>query len=52
MGKYIMKLLKLNHLKQYMTSFELEYGKFERKPHRHQLNNTFTFTTEEVFETP
>ena len=35
-----------------MTTIKLEYGKFERKPSRHQLSNTFQFTIEEVFKTP
>ena len=33
-----------------MTSFELDYRKYERKQQIHQLYNTFKFTTEEVFE--
>ena len=50
-GKYIMELLKLKHLQQYMSIFELEYIHFERIPQRHQLTTTFHFTIEEVFET-
>ena len=34
-----------------MTTFELEYRKFERKSQEHKLSNKFQFTTEEVFET-
>ena len=35
-----------------MTSFELEYKCLELKSQRHQLSNTFTFSTEELFKTP
>ena len=31
--------------------FELDYRKFEHLPQIHQLSTTFTYTTEEVFET-
>ena len=34
-----------------MTTFEVEYSKFERQTHRHQLSNKFHFTIGEVFET-
>ena len=34
-----------------MTLFELKYRKFENKPLIYQLKNTFTFTTEKIFET-
>ena len=35
-----------------MTSFELEYRKFERSTQRHKLYNKFPFKNEEVFGTP
>ena len=50
-GKFTMKLSKLNQIQRYMTSFELDYMKFEYKPQRHKPNNKFLFTTKEVFET-
>ena len=34
-----------------MTTFELQYRNFERKPQRYQLSNKFKFIIEEVFET-
>ena len=34
-----------------MTSFELYYRKFERKPQRHQIYKKFPLTMEGVFET-
>ena len=34
-----------------MTLFELEYKTFDHKPQIHQLNNSVSFTMEEVFET-
>ena len=41
--KHIMGISKMNHIQRYMTSFELEYRQFERKPQIHQLNHTFPF---------
>ena len=34
-----------------MTTFELNYSRFEQLPQRHQLSTKFHFTIEEVFET-
>ena len=47
-----MEFSELKHLQRYTTTFELDYRKIERNPHRHQLSTTFYFTIEEVFETP
>ena len=41
----------MKHLQQYMTTFKLDYRKFERLPQSHKLSTTFTSTIEEVFET-
>ena len=49
--KWITELSKLKQLQFYMTTFEIEYRKFEWLPQRDQLTTTFQFTTEEVFET-
>ena len=46
-----MQLSKLNQPQQYTTLFELQHKKFERNTQRHQIKNTFTFNTEEVFKT-
>ena len=45
-----MELSKLNYLQRYMTTFELDYTRFEQKPQRHQLSTTFQFEIEELFE--
>ena len=50
-GKYVMERSKLKHLQQYMTTFELNYGIFERLSQSGQLSTTLTPTIEEVFET-
>ena len=50
-GKYIMELSKLKHLQRYMTTFELDYRKFDQLTQRHQLSTTFQFIIEEIFET-
>ena len=34
-----------------MTTFELKYSKFERKPLKHQPSDNFQLKTERVFET-
>ena len=49
--KYILEILKLNHLQYYRNTFQLEYINFERKPQRNQFSTTFQFTIQEVFET-
>ena len=50
-GKYIMEPSKLKHLQLYMTTFELEYRKFERNSQRQKPSTKFHFTIEDVFET-
>ena len=45
-----MELLELKHLQLYMTTFELEYRKFELLPQIQQLYTTFHFTIEEVLK--
>ena len=49
--KYIMEILKLKDLQRYMTSFELNFGKFERQPQRDQLSIIFRPSIEIIFET-
>ena len=46
-----MAISKLKQLQRYLTSFEIYYRKFERKPQRHQLSIEFDVTMEQVFET-
>ena len=46
-----MELSKLKHFKRYMTTFEIEYRKFELIPQRHQLSTILNSTIEELFET-
>ena len=50
-GKYIMKLSKLKHLQWSMTSYEIEYRRFERHPQSGQPSLTFTPKMEEILET-
>ena len=45
-----MELSKFKHLQQYMTILEIDYGKFECIPQRHQLPTLFNSKIEEVFE--
>ena len=49
-GKYIVELSKLKHIKWYMTSFELDYRKFERLTQRHQISTTFTSPLNKYFK--
>ena len=46
-----MELSNMKHIQQCMTSFEIEFGKFERQPLSDQLSNIFTPITEEIFGT-
>ena len=41
----------MKYLQRYMTSYELEYRRFERQPQINQLYLTFTPKMEERFET-
>ena len=50
-GKYIIELSNLKHLKLYMTSYELEYMRFELRPQSNKLSLTFTPKMEELFLT-
>ena len=50
-GKYIMELSNMKHLQRYMTSFEIEFRRFERKPQSNQLSIIFTPSMEVIFET-
>ena len=50
-GKYIMELSKLKHLQRYMTSFELDFRRFERQSQSDQLSNIFTPSMEVILET-
>ena len=46
-----MELSKIQHLQIYMTSFEMDYGKFKRNPQSNQLSTDFEITMEQAFET-
>ena len=48
-GKYIMKLTNLKHLQCYVTSFDLDFRRFERKPQSNQLSIIFTPRMEIIF---
>ena len=50
-GKNIMELSKMKHLQRYMTSFDLEFRRFERQPQSNQFSSIITHTMEESFET-
>ena len=41
-GKYIMEMSKLKHVQRYVTTFELDYRKFEHLPQIQQLSTIFT----------
>ena len=41
-GKYIMELSKMKHLQRYITSFEIDFGRFENHPQSNQLSIIFT----------
>ena len=49
--KYIMELSKLKNIQFYMTSFEIEFRRFERQPQSNQLSIIFTPSMELIFET-
>ena len=42
---------KLKHLQRYLTSFELDFRRFEHHPKSNQLSIIFTPSTEITFET-
>ena len=42
---------KLKHIQRYMTSFELNFSRFERYPQSEQISITFTSSMELIFET-
>ena len=50
-GKYIMEPSKFKHIQRYMTTFELDYIKFELLPQRHQLSTILQYKINESFET-
>ena len=46
-----MELSKLKNLQRYMTSFELDFRRFESKPQRNQLYIILTPSMEVILET-
>ena len=46
-----MKLSKFKHLQCYMTSFDIEFRRFDRQPQSNQLSIIFIASMEVIFET-
>ena len=46
-----MELSKLKHIQRYMTSFAIDFRRFEFQPKINQLSSIFNFLMEMIFET-